>query len=93
MECNLNSMLAAYEALPDKATTHARGLSMLVARVADDMRAEVRRMILAIFRVERWPLFCLDEELMALNAMPIKYLEEYRSTIQRQYEATTDATA
>lgn len=80
-------MVAAYEALPDKATAQAGLLQILVSRREEEVRAQIKRMILTVFQVEGWPLSRLDAELLALNARPVTDLEHYRSALQRQYDA------
>jgi hypothetical protein len=81
LEENLNFMLAAYEALPDKATAQAGLLQIMLSRREEEVRAQIRGMILRVCREACWPLSRLDSELLALDARPVTDLEHYRHSL------------
>jgi predicted metal-dependent HD superfamily phosphohydrolase len=85
MEHNLNFLIAAYQASSDKTNAHVRSLDLTIKRRAEVVRSEIKRMILAICRAERWSLSRLDFHLSALEAVPVSELERYRTAIRQEY--------
>lgn len=86
MAHDLSSLLAAYEALSDKASLYAQGLIGLISELDVELRADIRRMMGELRGVGNWSSTHFEGKLVELDRVQIKDLKHLREKLAGQLD-------